>query len=673
MIKGLTLRSARLRVELHLIKPSNYDDDGYVVTHFRGVLPSNTLNCLAALTEDVIAQKSLGENISLRMFLYDETVQHLSVRKICRHAQQPGHRVIVCLVGVQTNQFPRASDLAYQFRALGATVLIGGFHVSGYLSMIPEIPREMQTLLEAGVTLVKGEVEETWPALLVDAVHGRLKPLYDFVDDKPDLFTKPIPLLDRRLMKRFMASNFGTIDCGRGCPFNCSFCTIINVQGRKMRVRSAAAIADAIRANWRNNRVDFYFFTDDNFARNSQWEAIFDTLTQLREEEKIDVKFMMQVDVLSYKIPHFVEKARRAGCTQVFIGMESINPANLKGAAKTQNKADDYINLIQAWRDAQVATHVGYILGFPHDTADSVRADLQRLIHEIQVEQASFFILTPLPGSRDHLEMVQAGEYMDADYNKFDSIHETMRHPNFPREGSLKELYFEAWETFYSFENMKRILLQAAPRTYWNIFKNFIWYKNAALLERRHPMMAGFIRRRSRQAMRSGVPVPGFWSFWRMHTRELFQYAKGGIRLLWEAQELWLQTRPRSASEERLVEEMHRIYGAVERRLTVSELQLAYQRARTHLPELKVPSRFTLYWQKWNLLYANRRVFTRQDIDATWLRFADRLRHYRFPLFPPLRFFTTLWLDIQVWILFAFALLAAREPIPRNRTTLDSA
>ena len=158
-----------------------------------------------------------------------------------------------------------------------------------------------------------------------------------------------------------------------------------------------------------------------------------------------------------------------------------------------------------------------------------------------------------------------------------------------------------------------------------------------------------------------------------MHTRELFQYAKGGIRLLWEAQELWLQTRPRSASEERLVEEMHRIYGAVERRLTVSELQLAYQRARTHLPELKVPSRFTLYWQKWNLLYANRRVFTRQDIDATWLRFADRLRHYRFPLFPPLRFFTTLWLDIQVWILFAFALLAAREPIPRNRTTLDSA
>jgi radical SAM superfamily enzyme YgiQ (UPF0313 family) len=660
----------RLWVELHLVKPSNYDDDGYVVTHFRGVLPSNTLNCLAALTQDVIAQKSLREDVALRMFLYDETVQHLSPKQICRSAGKKNHRVIVCLVGVQTNQFPRACDLARQFRALGATVLMGGFHVSGYLSMIPEIPEDMRTLMEEGITLVKGEVEETWGAILADAVHGRLKPLYDFVNDKPDLFTKPIPLLDRRLMKRFMASNFGTIDCGRGCPFNCSFCTIINVQGHKMRVRSAAAIADAIRLNWQRNHVDFYFFTDDNFARNSQWEAIFDTLIRLREEEKIDVKFMMQVDVLSYKIPRFVDKARRAGCTQVFIGMESINPANLKKAAKNQNKSEDYVHLIRAWHDASVATHVGYILGFPYDTAESIRQDLQRLIHEIQVEQASFFILTPLPGSRDHLEMVRQNAYMDPDYNKYDSIHETVKHPNFPEGGSLKALYYEAWETFYGFENMKRILSQAAPRTYWNIFKNFIWYKNAALLERRHPMMAGFYRRKNRAAMRRGAVVPGLWTFWKMRARESLTYAKGMIRLLWEMQELWLQTRPRNDAEERLVQEMRRIYQAVHRRLTVSELQLAYQRARTHLPELKVPSRLTLYWQKWNLFYANRRVFTRQDIDATWLRFADRVRRYRFPVLPPIRFLANLWLDVQVWILFAAAFLRSREPIGGSRSAL---
>jgi radical SAM superfamily enzyme YgiQ (UPF0313 family) len=657
----LQTKPARRCVQLFLIKPSNYDDDGYVVTHFRGVLPSNTLNCLAALTQDVADRQVLGANIDLQVHLFDETVQKIPVAKICRRSRARTEQKIVCLVGVQTNQFPRATDLARKFRSAGLTVLIGGFHVSGYLSMIPQVPPDIQSLMDEGVTLVKGEVEETWPEILQDAVKGRLKPLYDFVDNKPDLFTKPIPILDTRLMKRFVASNFGTIDCGRGCPFNCSFCTIINVQGRKMRVRSAEVIAGAIRENWRRNRVDFYFFTDDNFARNAQWESIFDTLIELREKEQIDVKFMMQVDVLCYKIKNFVDKARRAGCTKVFIGMESINPESLKDAAKTQNKSEDYINLISAWRRAEVSTHVGYILGFPHDSKESLRHDLQRLMNEIQVQQASFFILTPLPGSRDHLEMIQRGEYMDPDYNRYDSMHETMHYPNFSKPNSLQELYHEAWETFYSFENMKRILLNASPRNYWDILKSFIWYKNAAVLERRHPMMAGFFRRKSRTAMRSGIAVPGHWAFVRMRLREIKHYLVGVVKLLWEMQELWLQTRPRSPAEQRIAQEMHRIYASVQRRLTVAEVQLAYHRARLHLPTLKVPSKLVLYWQKWNLFHANRRVYTRADIDQNWSRIVHRVRRYKLFGISPLRFLVNLWLDFQVTVMFTYAFLTARQ------------
>lgn len=653
--------TVKQNVQLFLIKPSNYDDQGYVVTHFRGVLPSNTLNCLAALTEDVLSQKLLGEGVQVTLHLLDETVQTIPVERICRNARGSHDQTIVCLVGVQTNQFPRASDLARAFREADITVLIGGFHVSGYLAMLPDIPSDIQALMDEGVTIVKGEVEETWAELLQDAVAGRLKPLYDFVNDKPDLFTKPIPLLDKRLMKRFVGSNFGTIDCGRGCPFNCSFCTIINVQGRKMRVRSAALIAEAIRQNWRESRVNFYFFTDDNFARNAQWEQIFDTLIQLREQENISVQFMMQVDVLSYKIKNFVTKARRAGCTQVFIGMESINPQSLKDAGKTQNKACDYVNLIQAWHEAEVATHVGYILGFPHDTEESIRRDIQRLMHEIQVEQASFFILIPLPGSHDHLEMKQRGDYMDPDYNKYDSIHETMHYQHFPKSGSLTTLYHEAWKTFYSFENMKRVLSRAAPRNYWNIMRNFIWYKNAAILEKRHPMMAGFFRRKSRRAMRHGVPVPTRWTFAKMRIGEIASYLQGMVQLLWEMQELWLSTRPRSASEEQLMHEMTRIYEIVQRRLTVSELQLAYQRAKTHLPALKVPSRFMLYWQKWNLFYAGPRVFTRADIDQSWSRVVTWVRRYKFPCVSPVRLLTTLWLELQISTMFAHALLQSRS------------
>src|SRR5262249_5430538 len=164
------------------------------------------------------------------------------------------------------------------------------------------------------------------------------------------------------------------------------------------------------------------------------------------------------------------------------------------------------------------------------------------------------------------------------------------------------------------------------------------WYKNAAVLERRHPMMAGFFRRKSRDAMRSGVTVPARWDFLKMRAREIRCYLEGVIKLLWEMQELWLQTRPRSPAEERIVHEMHRIDEAVQRRLTVAEVQLAYHRARLHLPALKIPSKLSLHWQKWNLFYANRRVYTRTDINQNWSRIVQRVRRYKLLGISPLRF-----------------------------------
>ena len=180
----------RKTLHLYLIKPSQYDDDGYVVRHWRGVLPSNTLACLAGLTEDVVRHNRLGDAWNVKVHLFDETVDKVPVNRICRSQYWGLAKTIVCLVGVQTNQFPRACDLAHKFRKAGLTVLIGGFHVSGYLALLPDIPADIQQLMDAGVTVVKGEVEETWGDLLLDAVNNRLKPMYDFLNSKPDLYTK---------------------------------------------------------------------------------------------------------------------------------------------------------------------------------------------------------------------------------------------------------------------------------------------------------------------------------------------------------------------------------------------------------------------------------------------------------------------------------------------------
>ena len=119
------------RLTIVLIKPSKYDDDGFVIRHFRGILPSNTLACLCSLTEDLNRSRVLDDNLEISIKILVYTVQKIPADKIVRSNRLPCCRTVVALVGVQSNQFPRAADIARRFRAGGLQFLIGGFHVSG--------------------------------------------------------------------------------------------------------------------------------------------------------------------------------------------------------------------------------------------------------------------------------------------------------------------------------------------------------------------------------------------------------------------------------------------------------------------------------------------------------------------------------------------------------------
>ena len=192
-----------------------------------------------------------------------------------------------------------------------------------------------------------------------------------------------------------------SFDAGRGCPYQCSFCTIINVQGRKSRFRSADDVEKLVRLNWAQG-IHKFFITDDNFARNREWEAIFDRLIELREKDGIPLGLMIQVDTLCHKIENFVEKAKRAGVTRVFIGLENINPDNLAAAKKRQNKITEYRKMLLAWKAQGIITLAGYILGFPSDTPETIRRDIAIIQEELPLDVIEFFCLTPLPGSEDH-------------------------------------------------------------------------------------------------------------------------------------------------------------------------------------------------------------------------------------------------------------------------------
>jgi radical SAM superfamily enzyme YgiQ (UPF0313 family) len=533
------------RLLVILVRPSRYDDDGYVVRHWRGTLPSNTLSCLNSLTQDVVSSGSLGV-VEVRVEVIDEIVSRVDPGALGRCHRRDDTKVVVGLAGVQTNQFPRARDLARQFRAQGFDVIIGGFHVSGAMAMSQATPPECQEMLDAGITLVLGEVEGRWGGILRDVLADRLQPLYNFLQTPPDLTDMPLPRASHRTQKRFVMSRNGTIDVGRGCPFSCSFCTIINVQGRTMRSRSAAHVIDQIRQNyWLKGRrgVHHYFLTDDNFARNPQWERIFDGLVALREKEALDIDFMMQVDTQAPKIPRFVEKAARAGCVQVFIGMESVRDDNLQAGGKPQNRAAEYREMVARWHEVGVVCHAGFIIGFPHDTYARVMEDVRTLSETMLVDHASFFMLTPIPGSRDHQAAVQSGIPLDADYNNYDSFHATVPHPRMSRD-EWDRAFRDAWVEFYSFEHMRRALLSQNPHTYWPVLKTFLWYR-AGMIEGAHPMVTGFFRLKDRTSRRPGFPIEARWPFFKRRAADIEAALSGYLKLYFEMQELWLLTRIR--------------------------------------------------------------------------------------------------------------------------------
>ncbi|HZD40479.1 MAG TPA: radical SAM protein, partial [Terriglobales bacterium] len=558
------MREVTKRVRIVLIKPSKYDDEGYVIRFWKGVLPSNTLNVLHGLTEDIIQRRVFG-NLPIDVLTFDETAEKVPLKRIIRWSRQPNTRLLVCMVGVQTNQFPRAVDMAKIFRAAGISVIIGGFHTSGTINMLGENEPDIQELFRESICVVSGEVEGKWEMILADFLNGELKPLYSFAQDLQslvDIGDSPLPRTSAKTMKHFAYPNFGTADTSRGCPFACSFCTIINVQGRKMRERSPESLAAMIRRNYQEYGVTFYFFTDDNFARKKLWRETFEALIKLRAEG-IKVSFMMQVD-LARKPKDFVRLAAEAGCTQVFIGMESVNPENLKAEGKKQNNVDEYRNIIQEWHDAGIVVHTGYIIGLPWDSKEQVPEDIRFLINEVDPDQASFFMLTPLPGSHDHREMKKRGEWMDPDFNKRDSFHATIEHPRMSPE-EWTEAYENAWKTFYSKENMVRILSRWSnrPKAYWNLMSVFFWYKNAALIEKQHPMVAGFFRLKERKSRRPGFaidPLPVHaWKRAKEITRLLIAWAK----FVKEMEDVWLQTRKKTEREERWLEQIQKVQADI--------------------------------------------------------------------------------------------------------------
>jgi radical SAM superfamily enzyme YgiQ (UPF0313 family) len=604
-------------LDITLIRPTNYTDDGYPIQMRVGVIRSNTLTQMGTLARELPSYPFFA-GLSMTVRLVDEAIQRVPAKEIMRRSREPGVKTIVMLVGVQTNQFPRAQDIASWFLPQHIPVMIGGFHVSGMLAMVG-LTVDLRDAMCRGMILVAGEVEgERLPAIVEDVIRGRAEPLYNFLNPTPDLSNIPTPRLTRGDLKGF-ASPYSTIDTGRGCVFTCDFCTIINVQGRTMRCREPGQVVDFVRRNYHEAGVIHSFFTDDNIARNPRWRELFAGLIDLREEEHIPFTFMMQSDLAARKIPpgDFFRVAARAGCNQVFFGVESVNRDNLRSQGKFQNQVAEYKDLAAHLHSLGIACHAGYILGLPFDTPATITHDIAEL-QRVGFDSASFYILAPLPGSKDHQRWWHERRWMESDFNTYDSAHIAVA-PERMTPDELMTSYRNAWDQFYAIDHMVSVLKvwRHDWSTYWNRLFFFAAYLYASRIERLHPMNCGFWTVRHQGDRRSGLPREGLLPFWWNRFRTISDRLWGLMKLFLQLEEVWLRSRPRSKAEDALHELIIRTRNDVIdwRDLKARDLVVLYRKLSDDMPDISVPSVVQLWLKKHNPFAA---AYTRAYVQRAW-------------------------------------------------------
>jgi hypothetical protein len=498
------------RFPIVLIKPSHYDDDGYVIQWYRSAMPSNSLAVITSLVEDCRQRKVLGEQVAIEIRSMDEDDTRIRTQRLARELKDG--RGLVILVGVQSNQFPRAMDIALPLRVAGVHVCMGGLHVSGNLATSGGVTPELQEAMNLGISLFAGEAGGgRLDQVLRDAWSGQLKSLYNYLNDAPS--QEAAPALAAKTI-RGKIGRHSSFDAERGSRTQCSFYTIIHAEGQKSQQRTVDEVEQIIRENLQQDAGRF-FITDDNFSRNPDWEEILDRLIAMREQEQLNIQVMLQVDAMCHRLPGFIEKAGRAGVRRVFIELDSIRPESIPAAEKKQNKIADYRKMLLAWKRAGAIVFAGYTIGLPGEKPASVLQDIRMMQKELAIDLLEPHCLTALPGSEDHQKLHEAGTFLDPDLNKYDLDHVTTQHSTMTVE-EWTQLYHDTWKEFYTPEHMETVLRRAAATgiPLDNMMALLLWFHFCIVYEKIDPLQGGYLRRKHRADRRPTLPKENWLRFW---------------------------------------------------------------------------------------------------------------------------------------------------------------
>jgi radical SAM superfamily enzyme YgiQ (UPF0313 family) len=461
-----------------IVKPSKYDSHGFVERFLRGFMPNSTIPHLASLTP-----REIG-GVRCEVETVDEYVQ-TDLGYLRRFEPRPGERTLVALVGVQSHQLHRALDLAAYARSRGAQAVIGGPH---------PMTCDTTMLQGRGPAFAVSEAEIVWPGILEDALAGELAPVYGR-DHRWEQRLDP-PVLQppsRRDLARYAVPMLGVYPA-RGCPYSCNFCSVIKIAGHRVRSQPLETTLASLRAAKRAG-VRFVMFTSDNF---NKYPDVWDLLDAMIAE-RIELPFFAQCDAQIHRQEDLVERMARAGCHQIFVGAESFNTEVLRGAHKFHNDPSRYAKIVALCRENGITSHFSNILGFPPDTEGGILQHLSTL-RELAPDVASFYVLTPIPGTEQYDDFLQDGWITEKNLDRYDGTCVTWRHPNLSGD-DLRRLLFRCYREFYGASNVasKLLRLLRGRRDFRLVSALFAVFGLSAMSrlaagKRLHPMAGGIAR-----------------------------------------------------------------------------------------------------------------------------------------------------------------------------------
>ena len=375
------------------------------------------------------------------------------VEHVDEEAEEIDFDADVDLVGMtfHTPSARHAYDVAARFRARGVSVVAGGPHVT-------LLPEEAADHYDA---VFVGESESTWPRFLEDFARGRVAKVYRS-DGYQSL--EGVPQSVKRLFHRRDLTG-GVLFATRGCPCRCDFCSLAVTYGSKQRRRPVAEVA----AEYASFQRKVIIFWDENIVADPEYaKELFRAITPARKW------WSSQASVDAGRDDELLELAARSGCKQLFLGLESVSQASLNAVHKRFNVVEEYGRIIGRIHSHGIAVQAGIVFGFDRDTP-AIFSETLAFLERAGVQNATFNILTPYPGTPLFRRLEAEGRILTTDWTRYNGRADVVFRPKHMSCEELLAGFHWANRRFYSLASISRRLHRSPVGLWWTLPLNLAY------------------------------------------------------------------------------------------------------------------------------------------------------------------------------------------------------